>query len=92
MQKSCCAAKAVPPERTAAEKLSQYRPLIVVLAISLIMATALASRESAPFMQVLMGTFLCCLATLKLFSWDGFVDTFAKYDLPGQRFRGYAIA
>lgn len=92
MQKSCCAAKAAPPEKTAAEKLLQYRPFIVVLAISLIMATALASREGVPFMQILMGTFLCFLATLKLFSWNGFVDTFEQYDLLGQRFRGYAVA
>jgi hypothetical protein len=92
MQKSCCAAKAIPPEKTLAEKLFQYWPLIVVLAVSLTMATALSLRAYAPFMQILMGTFLCFLATLKLFNWDGFVETFAKYDVLAQRFRGYAIA
>ena len=96
MEKSCCAAKKAAaekaPEKTSAEKIVQYRPLLVITGVALFMAGALSISHAVPFMRGIMGVFLALLATLKLFNWQGFADSFAGYDIVARRSRGYALA
>jgi hypothetical protein len=92
MTKSCCAGKTVVVERRFRDKVNLYRPLIVIVAVSVSIAASLAMGGAIPFMRGVMGVFLSLLATLKLFNWQGFADSFSKYDLFAQRFRGYAHA
>jgi hypothetical protein len=91
--KSCCAAKAEGPKTAVAgvfmEKLATYRPLLVMLLISILGALAL---PGVPFMHGVMGFFLAFLSALKLFNLKGFADGFARYDIVAGRVRAYAFA
>jgi len=75
-----------------ADKLRQYKPLIVILAVALVAAAGLTVGGHMAFMPASMGLFLCLLATLKFFNLQGFADTFAGYDLLAARVRAYAFA
>lgn len=68
-----------------------YRPLIVITGIALLGAAALAVEGRAPFMDSLMGLFLCFLAALKLFNLRPFAATFSKYDPLAARIAGYGL-
>ncbi len=76
---------------------TDYVPLLVVLAISLL-ASGARVRADGPFldgaewMHDFMGTFLAIFAMLKLFDLSGFADGFQRYDLLAKRFRPYALA
>jgi len=83
--------KAEEPE-AAQSKLQQYRPLIVIFGVSLLAAAALSFGAQLPFMRGAMGLFLCLLASLQLFSLDGFAKTFAGYDVVAAKVKAYALA
>ncbi len=94
-EKSCCAVKpeaAAPKGGSFLQKLALYRPLIVILFMSMAMAAAMAAGGTVPFMHGLMGLFLCFLATLKFFNLTGFADSFARYDVVAQKSRLYALS
>lgn len=76
---------------------SDYLPLIVVLAVTVLAASALhyaygpvAGTEA--WMHDFMGFFLVIFAMLKLFDLPGFADGFQMYDLLAKPFRPYALA
>lgn len=73
-------------------KLQQYRPLIVILGVSLMASGALAYGAHLPFMRLSMGLFLAMLASLQLFSLPGFAKTFAGYDVVAKRLPLYGTA
>lgn len=89
MSASCCAVKERKTDYRS--KITLYKPLIVILGISLVAAAAL-SLNGIPAMNGLMGTFLLFLSSLKLFNITAFAETFAKYDFIAKRSRGYALA
>ncbi|ABC27585.1 conserved hypothetical protein [Hahella chejuensis KCTC 2396] len=73
--------------------LSDYQPLLALLAVSAL--AALAASLPEPFsgmvwMHYFMGFFLCIFAMLKLFHPKAFANGFEMYDLLAKRFRGYA--
>lgn len=63
------------------EKLKLYRPLLIILGVSLLGAGALNLRTPHTFGNHLMGLFLLFLAVLQLFDWSGFATSFQRYDL-----------
>lgn len=80
---SCCAGKkqeASPPSYFL-EKLKLYRPLLVILVLSVISACAVNITSANSYMNLLMGFFLLFLSALKLFNIEGFTTTFKRYDL-----------
>jgi len=83
---------ATEPAEKPQSKLQQYRPLVVILGVSLLAAAALAYGAHLPFMRLSMGLFLCGLATLQLFSLEGFAKTFAGYDVVARRLPLYGTA
>jgi YHS domain-containing protein len=75
-----------------------YLPLFVLLALSGVVATALALGPAnavgdggAAWMRGFMGYFLVTLSMFKLFDLSGFADGFQRYDLLARRFRPYAF-
>ncbi len=62
-----------------AAKIRLYRPLIIVLILAVMGALALSLR-GIPFMQGLMGLFLCLLAFLQMLDLTGFAMLFRRYD------------
>ncbi|MDE1151173.1 MAG: hypothetical protein PW788_01440 [Micavibrio sp.] len=92
IQPRVAVAGANPAQETFADKVRQYKPLIVILAVALVAAAGLAAGGHLAFMQAAMGMFLCLLATLKFFSLQGFANTFAGYDLLAARVKAYAFA
>ena len=89
MGQDCCAHKKMPqkPDHRAylVEKIRLYRPLIVLTALSLCGALALSLAGRVPFMEAMMGLFLCFIAALKFFDLKGFTTTFARYDVLAAR-------
>ena len=87
-----------PSYKTRAEnrggKLSDYRPLIVLIAIALLASFAICISMGVitimGWMHYFMGVFLCIFAMLKLFHPAAFADGFQMYDLLGKRSRLYA--
>jgi hypothetical protein len=72
-----------------------YVPLIVLLLVSALVATALGrsygpDANPAHWMHDFMGFFLVVFALLKLFDLSGFADGFQMYDLLARRVRAYA--
>jgi hypothetical protein len=92
MQTSCCGGKSVQRQKPITETLTLYQPLIVVAAVSAVLAASLALGGAVPPMRGLMGVFLCLLATLKFFNLSGFADSFSNYDVVARRFRLYALS
>ncbi|MES2199464.1 MAG: MauE/DoxX family redox-associated membrane protein [Chlamydiota bacterium] len=76
-------------------KFRRYRPLLVLILIAALGATALCvgvKKNAFSWMHFFMGFFLCQFSMLKLFHPTGFVHGFQKYDLLAKRFFGYAYA
>jgi hypothetical protein len=74
-----------------------YLPLLIVLAVTALAATATdqaydGDRNGMHWMQDFMGFFLVVFAMLKLFSLSRFADGFQMYDLLARHFRPYALA
>lgn len=83
-----------PPERRGGT-LGAYRPLIVLILISIAAACALTSRDNRvlmDWMHYFMGIVLLVFAMLKLFQPSAFADGFQMYDLLAKRSRLYAHA
>lgn len=74
-------------------RLEDYLPLGVLLALTLLSATALQFRASVwnwtDWMHNFMGLFLVVFAMFKLFDIKGFVNGFAMYDLLARRVRAW---
>lgn len=90
------AAKHHPAGRGASWR--DYLPLIAVVAVSALAASALTlGSDPAPaaaalrWMHAFMGLFLLIFALLKLFDLSAFADGFQKYDLLAQHVRPYAL-
>ncbi len=94
---SCCsssAPKPTPPKSSGAGLgWRAYRPLIVIVSLSLLVGLALEAGSGSPTlmgaMSGFMGFFLVVFAMLKLFDLPGFVNGFAKYDIAAGAFRPY---
>jgi YHS domain-containing protein len=73
-----------------------YLPLIIILLLSLLVASAKAisypTWSVMAWMHDFMGIFLVIFSMFKLFDLQGFADGFQMYDLLAGRFRGYALA
>lgn len=89
------------PEKYSVEKATatrrpdrNYQPLIVLLALVALAATArqLAGPEfvGAAWMHDFMGLFLVVFAMFKLFDLKGFANGYSMYDLLARRWRGWA--
>ena len=74
-------------------KLSDYGPLAVLLAVTLLSASArqMTAEEWdwTAWMHDFMGLFLVIFAMLKLFNLKGFVNGFGMYDLLAHKVRGW---
>ncbi len=82
---NCCDTKHEHhPETT---NIGDYKPLIIVVLIALVMAAAQLRSMTA-----FMGYFLILLSMFKFFDLKGFSDGFQMYDIVAKRFRGYAYA
>ena len=74
--------------------LSDYLPLIVIIALSAL--TAAAQMNTHPpagvhaWMTNFMGFFLVIFSMFKFFDLEGFADGFQMYDLAAKRMRAYA--
>lgn len=68
-----------------------FKPLIVIVSLTLIMSVALAYEGSISFMNAAMGIFLAFLACLKLFNLRGFSESFSKYDVVAEKFSYYGF-
>lgn len=77
------------PAESFQDKLKLYRPIWVILGLSVLGAAAL-HVAGRPFEPALMGFFLLQLAALKLFDLDGFAMGFARYDLLAKKSAVYA--
>lgn len=91
---SCCANKKQELSASAsfAEKTKLYRPLIVIVALSLVAAFGVHFTSPNSLMNLAMGFFLLFLATLKLFNVGGFAASFRKYDILAKYVPLYALA
>jgi hypothetical protein len=71
-----------------------YLPLIVIIALSLLAASALQAAGSGwawmRWMHYFMGVFLVVFSMFKFFDLPGFADGFQMYDLLAKPFRPYA--
>lgn len=92
MEKACCGMKSPVGKSLFVEKLTLYRPLVVIVSLSVVSGLAMAWEGRVPFMDGIMGIFLLFLAALKLFSLGSFADSFARYDLLAARSRVYALS
>lgn len=82
---SCCDTE--PEYHPETTKMADYKPLIVVVLIALVMAAA----QWRP-MTAFMGYFFVLLSMFKFFDLKGFADGFQMYDIVAKRFRSYAYA
>jgi hypothetical protein len=73
-------------------RFSNYWPLISLLLISILEASALCYGKSVPWMHAFMGLLFCQFALLKFFDLSGFADGFQMYDLLAKKSRSYALA
>ncbi|TWT86703.1 hypothetical protein Mal64_35320 [Pseudobythopirellula maris] len=85
-----------PSEADSAFKLSNYKPLLLVIAYVL-GATAAAESIHGGFvwpraMSYFMGFFFLGFAFFKLLDIPAFADSFSSYDIIAKRSRGYALA
>jgi hypothetical protein len=84
-----------PPSASRARSWRDYIPLLALVLVSLLVASALArsygpDANPAHWMHDFMGFFLVVFALLKLFDLPGFADGFQMYDLLAKNFRLYA--
>ncbi len=90
---SCCSAKKeeiVPSSFLS--KLRLYRPLIIILDLSVVAAIAVSFSSGNAFMNLLMGFFLLFLSALKIFNVEGFAASFKQYDFLAKRTAFYAYS
>ena len=93
MGHACCAHKdEMPKVSPLKEKIILYKPLLIILAISLVTSAALSLAGHMSYMDGAMGLFLILIAALKLFDITGFAMSFARYDLLAGKVRAYALA
>ena len=90
------AAHAASRQTGHSEGWRNYLPLLALLAVSLLAATALMRGSdfgsgAGRWMHHFMGFFLVIFSLLKLFDLPGFADGFQMYDLLAKRFRPYAL-
>ncbi len=75
--------------------IGDYRPLVALIVLMLLSASALQLRAviegPMTFMHHFMGFFLVVYAMLKIFDLEGFADGFAMYDLLASRVRAYGL-
>lgn len=71
-----------------------YLPLLVIIALCILAATARTSADGAAgsmgWMHDFMGFFLLIFSMFKFFDLEGFADGFSMYDLLAGKFRPYA--
>jgi len=84
------------PASTQRRTWRDYIPLLALLLVSFLVATALwrsygPDANPAHWMHDFMGFFLVVFALLKLFDLAAFADGFQKYDLLAQHSRPYAL-
>lgn len=84
-------------EKKRGAHLSDYIPLVAVLAVTAFSALAKQYAYQHPldlriWMADFMGFFLVTFSLFKFFDLDGFVDGFQMYDLLAKSFRPYAYA
>jgi hypothetical protein len=74
--------------------LLDYLPLIVIVALSLLAASAIQVAQGMwngmSWMHAFMGVFMIVFAMFKFFDLPGFADGFQMYDLLAKPFRPYA--
>lgn len=92
MGQSCCAHQPEVKQSALKEKVVLYKPLLVILAISLFTSAALNLAGHDSYMDGVMGLFLIMIAMLKLMDVRGFANSFARYDLLAGKVRAYALA
>ncbi len=68
-----------------------YWPLICLILIAALIATALSSRTGRNWMNLFMGIFLCQFAMLKIMRPRQFASGFAMYDIIAQRIHAYGL-
>jgi len=81
-------------DETRGEKLENYWPLFVLIAISFLAAIAVTYGFGGGllgWMHAFMGFFLCQFSMLKIFNISGFADGFQMYDILAKRSRTYAL-
>jgi hypothetical protein len=75
--------------------MKAYKPLIVVILVTLLASLALQiSRgpwQVISWMQDFMGLFLVVFSMFKLFDISGFADGFSMYDILASRFKAYGL-
>ena len=82
-----------PLRDTFMKKFKQYWPLLALILVAFLGATALVcgiQGGSFAWMHFFMGLLLCQFATLKLFHLSDFVSGFQMYDLVAKKSDGYA--
>lgn len=84
------------PASTRSRTWRDYIPLLALLLVSFLVATALwrsygPDANPAHWMHDFMGFFLVVFALLKLFDLSGFADAFQMYDLLAKHSRPYAL-
>ena len=96
---SCCGggAKTEEPPVPKLASFSDYRPLIVLISITMLGSAAKQAHygtgwSTMNWMADFMGFFLVVFAMFKLFDLSGFADGFQKYDLLAMQCRPYALA
>lgn len=86
--------------KAAAAQIYRYQPLICVVGIAALAASAITSKDSLgrliqkihhPWMHSFMGLFFCQFSMLKLFDIKGFKEGFSKYDLITTKFPIYGF-
>jgi hypothetical protein len=71
------------------DTVKPYKPLIVIVIVSAVMAYAVADFDAMAWMLRTMGFFLVFLAVFKLFDSQGFQKGFRKYDIITQKIPSY---
>lgn len=95
-KKNCCHPLNANQEpiwfQTVKKKLLSYKPLIVIFIFCLILAyvqSCLEVKQYGSFMYGFMGYFFIFLSMFKFFDLNGFVESFATYDLITKKFKSY---
>lgn len=95
--KSCCTTKNTLPETsdrvegiTHKSGIQAYRPLVVMVLVTLAGSVALSCGAGIAFMPIFMGLFLLCFSMVKLFDLEGFATDFSRYDILAKRSMSYA--
>jgi len=71
---------------------SSYRPLLALILVAFLGASALRYSTGYSWMHFFMGLLFLQFSLLKLFDIEGFADGFEMYDLIAMKNRQYALA